>query len=144
MANEDTNAIIRAFLVAQTALTAVVDERIMAPRLAEDTTYPAVGFFTRGGVSTPYIPGLVTPSVQFDCWAKDIDGGLSGPRGARLVYNILYDVLQGIQRQVVTVDGADYIIWSAIEEVQGQDLVDEGIITYYRVMTFFSFIIKAV
>ncbi len=143
MANEDTNAIIRAFLVAQTALTAVVDERIMTPRLAESTTYPAVGFRTRGGVSTPYIPGWVTPSVQFDCWAQDIDGGLTGPRGARLVYNILYDVLQGIERQVVTVDGKEYIIWSAIEEVQGQDLVDE-IITLYRVMTFFSFIIKAV
>ena len=86
----------------------------------------------------------MTPSVQFDCWALDIDGGLTGPRGARLVYNILYDVLQGIQRQVVTVDGKEYIIWSAIEEVQGQDLVDEEIITLYRVMTFFSFIIKAV
>ncbi len=144
MANEDTNAIILAYLVAQEALTAVVGTRIMAPRLAENTTYPAVSFFTRGGESTPYIPGIVSPSVQFDCWAKDINGGLSGPRGARLVYNVVYDVLQGIQRQVVSVGGIDYIIWSAIEEVQGQDLVDTDIIpNLFRVLTFFSFVIKA-
>lgn len=149
MANEDTNAIIHAYLIAQTTLTDIVSDRIMVPRLAENTGYPAVGFFTRGGTSTPYIPGLVTPSVQFDCWAEDVDGGLSGPRGARLVYNRLYDVLQGIARQVVTVDGTEYIIWSAWEEVQGQDLADGSgvpadIIVHYRVLTFFSFIIKAV
>ena len=43
MANEDTNAIIRAFLVAQTALAAVVDERIMTPRLAEDPRIRLLG-----------------------------------------------------------------------------------------------------
>ncbi len=143
MANENTNDIIREYLVNQTVLTDVVSTRIMYPRLAENTTYPAVEFKTVGGPSTPYIPGWVTPSVQFDCWAEDIDGGLSGPRGARAVYNALYDVLQGIQRQVVTVDGTDYIIWSAIEEVQGQDLVDVDIPGLFRVLTFFSIIIKA-
>jgi len=55
----------------------------------------------------------------------------------------LYDVLQGIQMQTVTVGGTDYKILSAIEEVQGQDLVDSEIITYFRTLTFFSFMITA-
>lgn len=143
MANEDTNTIIREYLVNETVLTDVVNTRIYVPRLPEDATLPAVSFFTRGGDSTPYIPPIPGPSIQFDCWAKDIDGGLTGPRGARAVYNALYDVLQGIQRQTVTVDGTDYLIHSAVEEVQGQDLVDTDIIGYFRVLTFFKFIIKA-
>lgn len=92
--NEDTNSIIYAYLVAQTTLTAVVGTRIYCPRLPENATLPALGFFTRGGSSTPYIPGIVTPSVQFDCWAES-------PQGARQVYRALYDVLQGIQNQAI-------------------------------------------
>ena len=144
MASEDTNAIIREYLVNQATLVAVIDTRIMYPRLAENTTLPAVGFFTRGGESTPYIPGIVTPSVQFDCWAEDIDGGLSGPRGARQGYHVLYDVLQGVQQQTVTVGGVDYRILSAIEETPGQDLVDVDIPNLFRVLTFFSIMIQAI
>lgn len=134
--NEDTNSIIRAFLVLQTALTDVVGQRIHCPRLPENEMLPALGFFTRGGSSTPYIPGIVTPSVQFDCWAIT-------PIIARQVYRALYDVLQGVQREVVTVDGSDYIIWGAEEEVQGQDLQDIDIPEYYRVLTSFSIMIRA-
>lgn len=140
--NEDTNEIIREFLVNRATLTGVVGTRIYTPRLIEKATLPAVSFFTRGGSSTPYIPGIVTPSVQFDCWAKDI-AGTSGPIGARAVYNALYDVLQGIQMQTVTVGGTDYKILSAIEEVQGMDLVDSEILTYFKVLTFFSIMITA-
>ena len=142
MANVDTNSVIRAYLADQTVLTDVVSTRIYCPKLPEGADLPAVGFLTRGGSSTPYIPGLVEPSIQFDCWAEDI-AGLTGPQGARAVYNALYDVLQGIQREVVTIGGTDYIIWSAIEEVQGQDLQDVDIPTYFRVLTFFKFMIKA-
>ena len=144
MASVDSNSVVREFLVNQAALTAVVDTRIMYPRLAENTTYPALGFFARGGESNPYIPGIVTPSVQFDCWAEDIDGGLSGPRGARQVYHVLYDVLQGIQQQTVTVGGVDYRILSAVEETQGQDLVDVDIPNLFRVLTFFTIMIQAI
>ena len=136
MANEDTNAIIREYLVNQITLTGVVGQRIYVPRLPENTRMPALGLLTRGGTSTPYIPGIVTPSIQFDCWDDN-------PRGARAVYTALYDVLQGIQMQTVTVGGTDYRILSAIEEVQGQDLVDSEIITYFRVLTFFSIMITA-
>ncbi len=134
--NEDTNAIIRAFLVLQAPLTDIVGTKIYCPRLPEDTELPALGFFTRGGGSTPYIPGIVTPSVQFDCWG-------TSPLAARQVYRALYDVLQGIQNETVSVDGSEYEILSAIEEVQGQDLQDVDIPAYYRVLTSFSIMIRA-
>ena len=140
--NEDTNSIIRAFLVLQPSLTDVVGTRIYCPRLPEYTELPALGFFTRGGVSNPYIPGIVSPSVQFDCWAKD-EVDLAGPMGARKVYRALYDVLQGIQNQTVTVDGSDYLILSAREEVQGQDLQDVDIPSYFRTLCFFEIMIMA-
>lgn len=134
--NQDTNSIVRAFLVAQTVLTNLVFHRIYCPRLPENTVLPALGFFTRGGRANPHIPGILTPSVQFDCWGDS-------PQAARQVYRALYDVLQGIQNQTVTVDGSDYVILSAAEEVQGQDLQDVDIPTYYRVLTSFSIMIRA-
>ena len=134
--NADTNAIIRTFLVAQSTLTDVISTRVYCPRLPENVTLPAIGYFTRGGDSHPYIPGLVTPSVQFDCWGDT-------PIAAREVYRALYDVLQGVQFQNVVVDSTTYQIQSAIEEVQGQDLQDVDIPDYYKVMTFFSIQIKA-
>lgn len=138
--NESTNSIIWQYLTTSSVKTdpliALVTERIFCPRLPEGTTLPAIGFFTRGGTSTPYVPGLLQPSVQFDCWADD-------SLEAMELYNALYEALQGIQRQVVTVDGTEYIIWGAEEEVQGQDMVDIDIPNYFRVMTFFKFIIKA-
>ncbi len=136
MAIADTNKIIRDYLVTFATKTdpliALVDERIYCPRLPENATLPAVSFFTRGGTSTPYIPGIIEPSVQFDCWADNsID--------AREVYRALYDALQGIQNITV---GASQIM-SAIEEVQGQDLVDVEIQKYFRTMTFFRIMVRA-
>jgi len=132
MSITDTNSVIRAYLVTCGTLTALVGTRIYCPRLPENATLPAVSFFTRGGTSTPYIPGIPEPSVQFDCWADN-------PIDARNVYNKLYDNLQGIQNITV---GA-YKILSAIEEVQGQDLVDSEIPNYFRVLTFFSIMVRA-
>jgi len=138
MAIADSNAIIKAYLDTCATLTALVTNgaiiQIYCPRLPENVNLgikPAVSFFTRGGTSTPYIPGIVSPSVQFDCWA---DNSIT----ARNVYNKLYDNLQGIQDTTV---GA-YKILSAIEEVQGQDLVDTEIPNYFRVLTFFSIMIR--
>lgn len=128
----DTNSIIRAYLITQTALTAVATGGIFCPRLPENATLPAISFFTRGGTSTPYIPEIINPSVQFDCWADN-------PIDAREVYNKLYDSLQGIQDPTAGSPG----ILSAIEEVQGVDLVDAEIPDYFRVMTFFSVLIRA-
>ena len=141
MAITDTNSIIRAYLITCIPLTNLVGDRIYCPRLPENTTLPAVSFFTKGGTSTSYIPGIPSPSVQFDCWATDIAGPpfVSGSINAREVYNKLYDALQGIQNITV---GA-YKILSAIEEVQGQDLVDVEIPDYFRVITFFSVLIRA-
>ena len=132
MAIADTNSIIRAYLVTSTTLTALVGDRIYSPRLPENKPLPAISFFTRGGTSTPYIPGIPEPSVQFDCWADN-------PIEAREVYRALYDNLQGIQNVTV----GSYQIMSAIEEVQGQDLVDELVPNYFRTLTFFSIMIRA-
>lgn len=133
----DSNSIIRAYLVTCTTLTDLVTvDGVYCPRLPENAALPAVSFFTRGGLNNPHIPGMLEPSVQFDCWA-------SSPIIARQVYRALYDNLQGIQRKVVAVGGTNYIIWSAIEEAQGQDLVDVDIPNYFRTLTFFRFVIKA-
>ena len=130
----DSNKIIRDYLITCGTLTGILAtvNSIYCPRLPENTALPAVSFLTRGGTSTPYIPGIPEPSVQFDCWADD-------PITARNVYNKLYDNLQGIQNVTV---GA-YQIMSAIEEVQGQDLVDELVPGYFRTLTFFSIMIRA-
>ncbi|KKL45021.1 hypothetical protein LCGC14_2359820 [marine sediment metagenome] len=141
----DTNAIIREHLANNTALAALVGDRIYSPRLPENADLPAVGFFTRGGTSNPYIPDMPTPSVQFDCWATDVEvAGVvtSGHILARQVYRALYDALQGIQNTTVTISGTDHLILSAIEEVQGQDLVDIEIPKYFRVLTFFAIMIR--
>lgn len=134
----DSNAIIRAYLLTQPVLCALVSAsppRIFCPRLPVGTTLPAISFFTRGGNSTPYIPDIPEPSVQFDCWALTAIA-------ARDVYRKLYDALQGIQNVAVVVGGVTYYIESAIEEVQGQDLVDQEIPNYFHTLTFFSIVIK--
>ena len=136
MSIADTNKIIQAYLITCGTLTGLVGVEIYCPRLKEGATLPAVSFFTRGGTSTPYIPGMPSPSVQFDCWADD-------PIEAREVYRALYDALQGIQNIDVTVGAETYKILSAVEEVQGQDLQDIEIPNYYRVLTFFSIMVMA-
>ena len=131
----DTNRIIRAHLAANAGFVALVGARIYCPRLPENATLPAVSFFTRGGISTPYIPEIVSPSIQFDCWADD-------PIEARSIYRALFDALQGIQDTKITIGGTDYWILGAREEVQGQDLVDAEIPNYFRVLTFFEIMIR--
>lgn len=137
--NEDTNSIIRAYLITQVTLAALiggVTPRIYCPRLPENCTLPAVSYFTRGGSSNLHIEKIVSPSVQFNCWADD-------PIEAREVYRALYDVLQGIQMTNVLVGGTTYAILSAREEVQGQDLVDADVPNYFSVLTFFEIMIRA-
>ncbi len=129
MPSGDVNAIMVAYLKTQ-PLATLVGNRIFCPRLPEKTTLPAVGLFVRGGSSTPYIPPIVEPSFQFDCW-----GG--SPIEARSVYISLYDCLQGIQNVKVTIPPTDYYIKSAIEEVQGYEIQDVDYPNYHRVLTFF-------
>lgn len=138
MAIADSNRIIREYLLACTTLTDLLSSvtSIYCPRLPENAELPVISFFTRGGVNNPHIPGMLEPSVQFDCWADD-------PIEARKVYRALYDNLQGIQRKVVTVGPPTEIIWSAVEEVHGQDLVDVEIPNYFHTLSFFRLMIKA-
>jgi len=135
MSLPDTNKIIRDYLITSSTkvdpLIALVGARIYCPRIPENGILPAVTYFTRGGSATPYIPDMPNPSVQFDCWADD-------PIDAREIYRALYDALQGIQNIAV---GSNYIL-SAIEEGQGQDLVDEFIPNYFRTLCFFSIMLR--
>ena len=131
MSLPDTNTILRTYLLTQTDLTDLVSTRIYCPRAPENAELPNITFFTRGGRSTPYIPDLLSPSVQIDCWADD-------SIEAREVYRALYDALQGIQNVAV---GSNTIL-SVIEEVQGQDLIDTDIPGRFRVLSFWEIIIK--
>ncbi len=183
----DTNSVIRAYLVTQAALTALVGPRIYCPRLPENATLPAVSFFTRSGITNPHIEKIVSPSIQFNCWAES-------PIAAREVYRALFDALQGIQEinvgnLVIGTDGKTYrcilahtsaaanrpitgasyatywlatggivtgAVWvtatayiptykilSAREEMQGQDLVDTEMPSYFNVLAFFEVMIRA-
>ena len=131
----DVNAIVRKYIAADGGLIALVGTKIYVPRIPEKTALPAIGFFARGGSSTPYIPPLVEPSFQFDCWGTT-------PIEARSVYIALYDCLQGIQNQAVVIGINTYRIASAIEEVQGQEIQDVDFPNYYRVLTFFRIMIQ--
>jgi hypothetical protein len=123
MASADVNSIIRAYLVTQASLTTLIGgatPRLYCPRLPENCTLPAVGFFTRGGSNHPMIRAAKTPSVQFDCWGNN-------PIEARTIYRALFDIFQGIggyyEAQIPVVIGAGtYYILSAQEESVGQDL----------------------
>ena len=139
----DTNAVVMKYLTTASAKTnpllALVKSgaitRIYCPRAPENVVLPNVTYFTRGGTSTPYIPDISKPSLQFDCWAANsVD--------ARNVYRKLYDALQGIQNINVTIGASTYVILSAREEVQGQDLIDDSIPGRFRVLTFFEIQIK--
>ena len=133
----DSNEVVRAYLASQATLTAVVGTRIQCPRLNPNTTLPAISFFGNGGPKpNPHIPDIVKSRKQFDCWASSL-------KQARQVYGLLYDVLQGVNNQTVLVGVTPYYLRSAEEEFPGQDLVDEDIPNYYRVLTFFYIEIRA-
>jgi len=135
MSLPDVNAIVRTYLTAASALAdpfiALISDRIYCPRAPENATLPNVTYFTRGGISSPYIPDLASPSLQFDCWAESLED-------AREIYRSLHDALQGIQNVAV---GSNTIL-SAIEEVHGQDLVDIDIPGRFRVLSFWEIIVK--
>lgn len=141
----DTNAVIRKYLTTASAetnpLIALVADRVYCPRLPAGATLPAISFFSRGGKNDPYIPDLAHPSVQFDCWAED-SATEKGAIVARNVYRKLYDALQGMQDTTITIGATTYYIKSAIEEVSGQDLVDDAVPNYFRTLTFFEFILR--
>lgn len=143
MAIVDTNRLIRTYLTTAsiladpliTLLGGAGFERLYCPRLPENATLPAISYFSRGGSASAELPHIFSPSVQFDCWADS-------PIEAREVYRLLYDVLQGLDSEPVTIDLILYYIMKAREEVHGQDLVDVEIPNYFRVLTFYSITIR--
>lgn len=141
----DTNRLIRDYLMTPSALNnpliALIGDRMYCPRLPQNPTLPAISYFTRGGTASVERPEGFSPSVQFDCWATDLDQHV-GSRKAREVYRALYSALQGLGNAPVTIGAVTYYIIRAREEVQGQDLVDIDIPNYFRVLTFYSITIR--
>ncbi len=126
----DSMGILRVYLAANAGIISHVGARIHCPRLPENAVLPAIGFFRRSGDSTPYIPPLVTPSVQFDCWAdNEIE--------SHAVYGAVYDALQGVQNIPVTFGGKVYYIKHGEEEVGPQDIPDDAMPNYFRTLVFF-------
>ena len=125
----DVNAVVRTYLLTTDVMDLV--DHVYCPRAPENATLPYITLFTRGGRSTPYIPPITNPSVQIDCWADD-------SIGAREIYRAVYEALQGLQNEAVDGD----VILSAIEEVQGQDLVDIDIPGRFRVLSFWEIMVK--
>ncbi len=123
-------AIMHTYLSAQVPLMALVTG-IWSPRIPEEETVPALTFFVRGGNANPHIPPIPSPSFQFDCWADS-------PEDAYDIYRELYDTLQGLQNQTVTVSGTDYRIMSVMEEVQGQQIQPVDPKDYHRALGLFQ------
>ena len=123
-------AIMGTYLRAQLPLMALVTG-IWSPRIPEKRTVPALTFFVRGGTANPHIPPIPSPSFQFDCWADS-------PEVAYDIYMELYDTIQGLQNQTVTVGGTDYRIMSVVEEVQGQQIQPVDPQDYHRVLGLFQ------
>lgn len=141
MAIGDVNSIVRAYLVTQTALTALIGgsstPRVYCPSVPQGGTFPAISYFRRGGVSNDYYPGIVDPSFQFDCWGND-------SITAESIYTKLYDALQGIENIPVVVGSKTYHILGAKEETMGTGpLRDVDDPNKFRVIAFFSIKILA-
>lgn len=133
----DTNKVIKKYL--DDGIGGVIP-RIYCPRLPEKAVLPAITFFTRGGSALPIQDGIVSPSIQFDCWADD-------PIEARLIYGVLFDYLQGTGGDyatfvAVTLGANTYYILEANEESQGMDIRDLEMPNYCLVRTFFTIKIK--
>jgi hypothetical protein len=133
----DTATVIRDYLLADTALVALVGERIWAERVVPPPGYtpsvgPSIVFRTRGGQVLAQ-GSVVAPSVQFKCY-----GGASGSAPAELnanaVYRALYDAIER--------DGGGHGVKSCTVEVLGQTL-SEPDTGWIFVLTFASFWMNA-
>lgn len=131
----DCNAILRAYLVSQASLTALVggaNPRISQGRLPENCIIPAITFEKRGGTPcAPNISRIVAPSFQIKCWADNLIT-------SNQIYRKLFDILHGARNEPVIVGGNVYYLESAQEEVQGQDLQDVDIPNYFYTLAFFQ------
>ncbi len=110
----DAVAAIREVLLADSALTAKVSDRIHQLRLPEghDFDQQAVVFSVRGGTTDLYVP-FVRPSIQIQAWGKD-------SVAAQETYRLVHDALHDKSRVSV----ASGFLMFAFEEIHGQNLID--------------------
>lgn len=110
----DSNAAIVEFLKTDGPLATKVGTDIYAGRLKDGFELgPAIVVSTRGGKAEVYIPHI-KPSIQVKCYGTT-------QMEAREVYGLIFDALHGIDSITL---GSGRHIASALEEVQGQDLID--------------------
>ena len=132
----DTASVIRDYLLSDTALAALVGERIWAERVVPPAGYtpsvgPSIVFRNRGGQVLAQ-GSVVAPSVQFKCYAPA--DSLPAEVNANAVYRALYDAIER--------DGGGYGVKSCTVEVLGQTL-SEPDTGWIFVLTFASFWMNA-
>ena len=110
----DAVAAIREVLLADSALTAKVGDRIYLLHLPEghDFDQQAVVYSIRGGSTDLYVP-FIRPAIQLACWGKD-------SVAAQEVYRLVHDVLHDKSRVSVS---SGFLLFS-FEETHGQNLID--------------------
>ena len=110
----DAVAAIREVLLADSALTAKVGDRIYLLHLPEghDFDQQAVVYSIRGGSTDLYVP-FIRPAIQLTCWGKD-------SVAAQEVYRLLHAALHDASRISVS---SGFLVY-AFAEVFGQNLID--------------------
>ena len=132
----DTNALLRRYLVSQSAITNEVSTRVYSGRLPkdfnDDTVAKTIMFLRSGGMSAIDGPE-VSPSYQFRCIGAN-EGA------AQSVYRIFFDVMKAINHATVTSYGT---IIHAIETSPARDMIDPDVETFHYVMSFWSITMRA-
>lgn len=136
----DTNATIRAWLLSDDAIVAMVADRVYYPMLPQnytpETNGLAITFSQRGGVSDEEAP-IVKPSIQVVCWAA---AGESV--NARALYGAVWDLMHLNGANGAT-PGDGGTILSSTEETSGQDSIDPET-KWATVTSFYRLIMRAV
>jgi len=136
---QDTNTILRSYLLTQTALTNLigvgVNARIYCPRVPDVGVLPCISLFRRGGKVYPAAPNMQEVSFQIDCWANDSSF-------ADQICGAVEDSLNCKNNIVVIVNSNTYYISDIIEETLPQSLQDIDIPTRFRTLTFFRVLIQ--
>jgi hypothetical protein len=130
------NKLLRNWLLDTSAITALVgNDNVCYPDLPEKFDASkgdkAIVFGARGGTADVNLP-LISPSYQIRCWALRATE-------ARDIYAALFDTLHA--KNMVS-RGADGLVLSSYEEVQGQDVTDE-VTGWATVIGFYKLVMRA-
>lgn len=127
------NVVVRAMLLADPAMSALVGDHIYSPKLSKSwkpEAGGAISLFVRGGTALDLYVPIVEPSVQVVAWA-------GSAKDARSVMDAVLGVLHNAPDQIVqTVDGPARLLWGKAQ-VYPQDVTDSET-QYPTCVCFFS------